>query len=220
MTSRNATSTSNYQIPLQQLQAELQQEVDSGTINLSDENALSSALNDINSSLQGGSSSSSGSENSSPADLKSKVDSLIANEVSSGKLTQQQATELQNLFQNAFSGGSQGAGSSGSLGTLNFTQVPLDQAAFADALNGATPITAGAVPPSATGNTGSGGGANNSNGTNDSSGTESAVQILQQFLQSLQNSTPSNATYNANGNATSINSSNPSLSSFLINYQS
>ena len=55
MTSIAATSSNNYLTPLQQLQAELQSEVNSGAVSSSDQTALSSALTDINSSLQGGS---------------------------------------------------------------------------------------------------------------------------------------------------------------------
>jgi hypothetical protein len=47
-------TSSTYSSPLQQLQAQLQQEVNSGAISQSDQSALSSALNDINSSLQNG----------------------------------------------------------------------------------------------------------------------------------------------------------------------
>src|ERR1700677_2318274 len=87
MTSISATSNNNYLSPLQLLQNELQTEVSSGAISSSDQSALSAALTDINSSLQSGSSSSStGGANASPGDLQSKIDALIAGEVSSGKL--------------------------------------------------------------------------------------------------------------------------------------
>jgi len=105
MTSISATSGSGYLSPLQQLQAELQSEVNSGAISSSDQGALSSALTDINSSLQAGSAGNSGGTNSPPGDLKIKIDNLIAGEVSSGKLTSAQATELQGVFQAAFAGG-------------------------------------------------------------------------------------------------------------------
>ena len=106
MTSISAASGGSYQSPLQLLQAELQSEVNSGSISSSDRSALSSALNDINSSLQGGGANGSTGSNAQPSsaapgDIKSKIDSLIAGEVSSGKLTAQQATELQGVFQNA-----------------------------------------------------------------------------------------------------------------------
>jgi hypothetical protein len=243
MTSISATSTSNYQLSLQQLQNDLQQEVNSGTISSSDETALSSALNDINSSLQGGSGSSgsSGAGSSSSGDLKSKLDSLIANEVSSGKLTQQQATELQGLFQNALGGNSQFAGSFtqagdptavgpvppgavGGAGGATLTAAgPAGSGAFGNVQN---PTAIGPVPPGAVGGAGGAtltaagpaGSGSASNGTNDTSGTDSANQILQQFLQSLQSSAP--VAYNANGGAAPINDSSSYLSSFLINYQS
>ena len=105
MTSISATSSSNYQSPLQQLQAELQSEVNSGAVSSSDQSALSSALTDINSSLQSGASASSSTSNTSPGDIQSKINSLIQGEVSSGKLTADQATELQGVFQNAFANG-------------------------------------------------------------------------------------------------------------------
>src|SRR6185437_2493860 len=62
---------------------------------------------DIDSSLQ--SSLTSGSK-ASPGDLKSKIDSLISSEVSSGKLTSDQATELKGVFKAAFANGPGGAG--------------------------------------------------------------------------------------------------------------
>ncbi len=110
MTSISAASGSNYLSPLQLLQNELQTEVSSGAISSSDQSALSSALNDINSSLQSDRPSGSGSgTNASPGDLQSKINTLIAGEVSSGKLTSDQATELQGVFAAAFANGPGGA---------------------------------------------------------------------------------------------------------------
>ena len=110
MTSLSAASSSTYLSPLQLLQNQLQTQVNSGAVSSSDQNALSSALTDINSSLQSGSASGTASgTNSAPGDLKSKIDNLIASEVSSGKLTSDQATELQGVFKAAFSNGGAGA---------------------------------------------------------------------------------------------------------------
>ncbi|MGO9396543.1 MAG: hypothetical protein ACLP19_01695 [Xanthobacteraceae bacterium] len=92
------------QSPLITLQNELTSMVSSGTISSSDQSALSSALTDINSALQSDASSSPPS----PTDIKSKIDSLIAQEVQNGKLTSDQATELQSVFSNAFSQGGPG----------------------------------------------------------------------------------------------------------------
>ena len=189
MTSISAASSSSYLSPLQKLQDELQTEVNSGAINSSDQNALSSALTDINSSLQSGPASDSGSStNSSPGDLKSKVDNLIAAQVSSGKLTSDQATELQGVFKAAFANGADGAGG---------------------AHHGHHGGHGGPPPVDSSSSTGS------------TSSTGSANDILQQFLQSLQNSAfgSSSTPYGATGISDPGNSSSASFSALLINYQ-
>jgi hypothetical protein len=107
MTSISAASINTYQSPLQKLQDELLSEVNSGAISSSDKDALSAALTDIDSAMQG--SRASGTRPS-PDELKSKIDDLIAGEVASGKLTSDQATELQGIFKAAFASGPGGAG--------------------------------------------------------------------------------------------------------------
>src|SRR5882672_12874874 len=117
MTSISAASAQYYQSPLQKLQDELQSEVSSGVISSSDKDALASALTDIDSSLQSSRSSDQASgTRPSPADLKSKIDDLINGEVSSGKLTSDQATELQGVFKAAFANGPGGAEAAGGNG--------------------------------------------------------------------------------------------------------
>ncbi|MGY8705536.1 hypothetical protein RAD16_07285 [Bradyrhizobium sp. 18BD] len=103
MTSISATSTSSYS-PLDRLKSELTKEVSAGTFSSSDETALSSALDDIDSALKSGASSSSSSSPPSPDEMQSKIDDVIQSEVSSGKLTSDQASELKNVFANTFSG--------------------------------------------------------------------------------------------------------------------
>ena len=99
MTSISAAGTNPYQSPLQKLQDELQSEVNSGAVSSSDQDALSSALSDIDSSLQAGRASDQASGTRPvPGDLKSKIDDLMNGEVSSGKLTSDQATERQGVF--------------------------------------------------------------------------------------------------------------------------
>ena len=116
MTSISAASSSTLS-PLQKLQDQLQAEVNSGAISSSDQSALSSALTDITSTLQNGTAADqAGGSSAAPGDLKSKIDGLIANEVSSGKLTSDQATELKGVFQAAFANGPSGAGGSGGPG--------------------------------------------------------------------------------------------------------
>jgi hypothetical protein len=114
MTSIPATSNTTHQSPLQRLQDELKSEIASGDISSSDRTALSSALSDINSALQSSASDQASDTNTktAPHDLQSKISSLIAGEVSSGKLTNDQATELQGLFKAAFANGR--GGTSGS----------------------------------------------------------------------------------------------------------
>ena len=111
MTSISAASAQTYQSPLQKLQDELLSEVKSGAIKSSDQDALASALTDIDSAMQASRASDQASgTRPSHADLKSKIDDLIAGEVSSGKLTSDQATELQGIFKAAFANGPGGAG--------------------------------------------------------------------------------------------------------------
>jgi hypothetical protein len=199
MTSISATSSSAYLTPLQKLQNELQTEVSSGAVNSSDQTALSSALTDINSSLQSGgsngSSGQSGGAQSAPGDLKSKIDNLIAGEVSSGKLTSDQATKLQDVFKATFANGAGGAGGAGG----------------AHGHHGGH----GGPPPAD--------GSSSTDSTSSSSGTTSTADIVQQFLQSLQNSLSTSASsstsYNAAGSTGSANNSSSSFSALLINYQ-
>jgi hypothetical protein len=191
MTSISAASGATYQTPLQKLQAELQSEVNSGTISSSDETALSSALSDIDSSLQSSRASDQTSGTSaSPGDLKSKIDDLIAGEVSSGKLTSDQATELQGIFKAAFGHGPGGAGAPGGAG--------------------------GPPPSDGSSSTGSTDSTDSTDGTDSSS----IAATLQQFFQSLQDSLSgsSSTSYSASGNNSSDGTS--SFSALLIDYHS
>jgi hypothetical protein len=194
MTSISAISSSNYQSPLQKLQDELQAEISSGTIGSSDQDALSSALTDIDSSLQSSrASDSAGGTRPSPGDLKSKIDDLIAGEVSSGKLTSDQATELQGVFKAAFANGPGGAGGPGGPGGAHGGHdgpPPTDSASSTDS-------------------------------TSSSSGTSSADDILQQFLQSLQESlsASSSTSYSATGSSSTASNASSSFSALLIDYQ-
>ena len=193
MTSISAASTNTYQSPLQKLQDELQSEVNSGAISSSDKDALSAALTDIDSAMQAGrASDQAGGTRPSPGELKSKIDDLIAGEVSSGKLTSDQATELQGIFKAAFAngpGGSRGPGGAGG-------PPP-----------GGGP---GGPPPS-----------DEASSSDDTSSTSTSVEdILKQFLESLQEqmSASSSSSYSATGTASSGKS--VSFSALLIDYQS
>ena len=190
MTSISAISSSNYQSPLQKLQDELQAEINSGTIGSSDQDALSSALTDIDSSLQSSrASDSAGGTRPSPGDLKSKIDDLIAGEVSSGKLTSDQATELQGVFKAAFANGPGGPGGAGGAHGGHGGPPPAD-------------------------------GASSSDSASSSSGASSAdilQQFLQSLQESL--SASSSTSYSATGSSSTASNASSSFSALLIDYQ-
>ena len=195
MTSISAASAQTYQSPLQKLQDELLSEVKSGAIKSSDQDALASALSDIDSAMQASRASDQASgTRPSHADLKSKIDDLINSEVSSGKLTSDQATELQGIFKAAFANGPGGAGGPGGP-------------------RGAGGPPPGGPPPSDV--------ASSSEETSSSSSSSTSIDdILKQFLQSLQESlsASSSTPYGATGATSS--SSTASFSALLIDYQS
>lgn len=113
MSAISGLSSNSYSFtsPLDLLKNELAKEVSSGAISSGDQDALSSALDSIDSSLQGARESDRASGvRPSPDEMKSKVDDLIEAQVSSGALTSDQAEELKGVFQNAFAGGPGGAG--------------------------------------------------------------------------------------------------------------
>lgn len=113
MTSISAAGGSSYQSPLQKLQQELQAELTSGKISSGDQDALSTALDSIDQSMQADRGSASSGVRPSPDDMKSKIDDLIRAQVSSGTLTSDQADELKGVFEAAFAdgpGGAKGAG--------------------------------------------------------------------------------------------------------------
>ena len=193
MTSISAASINTYQSPLQKLQDELQSEVNSGAISSSDKDALSAALTDIDSAMQASrASDQAGGTRPAPGELKSKIDDLIAGEVSSGKLTSDQATELQGIFKAAFANGPGGARGPGGAG-------------------GPPPGGgAGGPPPS-----------DEASSSDDTSSTSTSVEdILKQFLESLQEqmSASSSSAYSATGTASGGKS--VSFSALLIDYQS
>jgi len=181
--------------PLDLLQNELSSEVSAGTISASDQSALSTALDSIDASLKSehGAGQSSGARPSHD-DIKSKITDLINAQVQNGTLTGDQATELQNVFQNAFANGPGGRGGPDS----------------------------GAGGPGGPGGPGSPGGPDGDPDGDGSSTTSSSTsstasdisKLLNDFLDSLQNSTNQPNSYDGTG---ATQSANPSL---LFDYQS
>lgn len=90
--------------PRDMLQNALSTQVASGKIDASDQGALSAALDSIDSSMRAerGSFSSTRTAPPSPDEARSKIDSLINDQVSSGALTSDQADELKQLFSDTF----------------------------------------------------------------------------------------------------------------------
>ncbi len=187
MTSISAAAGSSTQSPLQKLQQELQAEITSGKISSGNQDALSAALDSIDQSMQADRDSAGGGTRPAPGEMKSKIDDLIGAQVSSGKLTSDQADELKGVFEAAFAHGPGGAG--GARG-------------------------AGGPPP---------GGSPPSDSVDDSNGTDGATDIndiMQQFLDSLQQSleTSTSSAYSASG--VTATGAAASFTALLVDYKS
>lgn len=215
--------------PLERLQTELASEVSASTVSTSDSDALSSAIKDIDSSLKSaGEAAQSSGTRPSPSDIKSKIDELIASQVSDGKLTSDQADELKNVFAQAFAkgpGGTQGGGPGGGI---------------ADALGGGQggpgggghggpggPRGAGGPPPGGPPPGGGAGGPDSASSSSDStdstddsssssSSTESdVIQLLKEFVKAVQNQlSKSSASYDSSGQNSKV------TASLVVDYQS
>ncbi|NVO13670.1 MAG: hypothetical protein HXX10_06515 [Rhodoplanes sp.] len=179
--------------PRDRLQNELLSEISSGTVSASDQSALSSALDSIDSALKstGESSRSAGSAPPSPDEMKAKITDLINQQVKSGALTSDQADELSNIFDSAFKNGAGGPGGAGGAG--------------GPPPGGPPPGGGGAGPgaSSSTDNTPS----SDSSSSDSSSSTDSAVaKLLAEFLDAVQQSTSSSSGYDANGKSSRLSS--------------
>jgi hypothetical protein len=165
------------QSPLDHMKSVLSDEVSSGSIDESDESALSSALESIDESLKSdaeSSSSSSTSSSSTKTDMKSKIEGLIDDQVTSGTLTDDQASELKKLFSDASPKQGEGAGA---------PPPPPDDASSSTSTS------------------------TSSTSTTDSTSTDdSTSSALSDFLAALK-SQQSGSTYGSNGGLTSASSS-------------
>src|SRR3954451_11744639 len=176
MTSISASSRNGFS-PLDLLKQELPKEVSAGKVGATDQTTLSSALDDIDSALKGGSSGTSASKGSSTppshAEMQSKIDDLIQGEVDSGKLSSDQAGELKNVFASAFSGGPGGARGAG-----------------------------GPPPPPPSDES-----SDTSSSSSSSSTASDVEELLKKLLDSLQSSNSKTSSYGANGTSSSSSSS-------------
>jgi hypothetical protein len=206
MSSISALGSSQYSSPLQQLEAELQSEVSDGTISSSDQSALSSALTNIDSSLTAGQSSQAvgSAGDAGPGDIKSKINSLIQAQVASGALTSNQATELQNLFNDTFGHGSDGPGGPGGPGGPQGGPPPGPPPSGAGSSGSASAITQLLDSASST--------SGDTSGDTSSTDSSSSSNVLQDFLKLLQDA--QSFAYGANGTSASN-----AAASTLVNYQ-
>jgi hypothetical protein len=207
MTSISSTSSPWQQYsPSQLLQNQLQQDVSSGQVSSIDATALSSALDQIQTSLQSGASTSTSTSTTSssdatsttppsPSDLQTKISSLIDAQVNSGTLTSSQASELKDVFSQTFGSGSTTADASGVQGHHG-GHGGHHHAASATATDASTDTDSDATSTTAS--------------SSSSSSTDSTQQLIDQFLQSLQSA--QSTSYSAAGTTGTSN-----LSSLLMN---
>jgi len=206
------SSQYTYTSPLQQLEAELQSEVSDGTVSSSDGSALSSALTSINNSLtadqsSSGSQAAGGTGDNGPGDIKSKINSLIQAQVSSGALTSDQATELQNLFSNTFGNGPGGQGGPGGPGgPQGFGGPPPGSPPSGSS---ASSSSTSALEQLLDGSSST----DSSSADSSSTDSNSLSNVLQDFLKQLQDA--QSLSYGANGTTTATSSLSPTL----LNYQ-
>jgi len=213
--------------PLSRLQSTLASEVSSGAISSSDQSALSSALSDIDSALksqapQAGTSPSSGTPPSRDA-IKSKIDSLIADEVKSGKLTSAQADELKQVFAKAFQGHHQGGGEDGPGGPggaggpggggANSTSTDPADANKDGVVTAAEQAAYDAAHSTQADATTSSDATSSSASSSDTSGSDTS-KVLSDFLKMIQESQSNASSYGANGD-----SADSRIQSLVVNYQ-
>ncbi len=229
MTSISALSSHHhYASPLKRLQDEQQAEVGSGAVNASHQSALSSALTEIDSVLQSSSVSDQSADGGSSADtLKSRIDGLIQQEVSAGKLTDEQATELQGILKAALSQGPAGAGgpppgpppgdgpppanvtdgSSSGSSVVDLLQQSLDslKALLTDSTSSGTTGSSGTRQEAG----------GSSSATDGSASGNAAADVLEQFLQLLKTSL-ADSTYSTTRSDDQTKANDPSMSGVLI----
>lgn len=215
MTSITSAASSQLTSPLSILQNELSSEVSSGKISSTDETALSSALKDIDAALKSQSSS-----GTSAGDVKSKIDDLIDAEVKDGKLTADQASELKNVFAQAF-------GSADSAGTTTDADATGgSSAASSGSSSSSSSSTTTSTDPADTNKDGVVSAAERAaydakeakatSGSSDTGSSSSNVaDLLRDFLAVLRSSTDSSSSYTANGQKNAVSQS----ASQVVDYQ-
>lgn len=181
--------------PFDRVQNTLKRDVDAGTISATDGTALASAISDIGSQLQAGGATATAATGTStatgsttPTSMKDRVDSMIDGEVSSGKLTSDQASELKQVFAQAHAHmhGAHGHGGGDGGGAI-------------DALTGSSSDGTDAV----TGSSAVGGTSATSPVSALETAATSAITALESFLTQFKSAVSANSTYGATGSSSS-----------------
>jgi uncharacterized membrane protein YdfJ with MMPL/SSD domain len=181
--------------PRDRLQSELTSEISAGSINATDQAALSAAIDEIDSSLKsaGETARKSGSTRPSPDEMKSKISDLIAEQVSAGKLTSEQAEELSNIFEQTLAGGAGGPPPGGGPGGPGGP----------GGAGGAPGGTAKADDDSSS-----------TSSTSSTSTDDDIMKLLTDFMKALQDKVSQNSGYSSNGQTSSVSAS------LIINFES
>lgn len=175
-------STAAMMSPNDRMKLALQSAVSAGTVNSADQSALSSAMDDIDTAMKSGGPPTAGTSQSA---MKTKVDGLIDQEVSDGKLTSDQATELKSVYAQAAAKMGHGHHAHGGPPPSDDSDDPLS--------------TTAASATSATSSTSS------------ADTTKAAIDQLMAFLQQLEQSVSSSSTYGSTGTSTASNSTSSSV---------
>jgi len=153
--------------------------------------------------------------------MKTKIDSLIQAQVQSGNLTSNQASELQNVFANAFSqggpggaGGPGGFGGSGCSGGAGGPTCTGDAGSSSGSSSNVLQLLLSLSTSSSGSDSSTGTTTTDSSGTSGSSASADLKSLLQDFLKLVQDSTSATTGYGADGQTTSQSAA------LLINYQS
>jgi hypothetical protein len=171
-------SVASMMSPNDRMKLALQAAVSTGSVKSTDQSALSGALDDIDAAMK---SSGPSAANTSASAMKTKVDGLIDKEVTDGKLTDDQATELKSVFADAASkmGGPKGTGGPGGPG--------------------------GPPPPPPSDDSG------DDTTTSSTDTTKSAIEQMIAFLKQLEQTVSSSSTYGSTGTSTASNSTSSSV---------
>ena len=196
--------SSNSSTPLPFVQRTLQRDVAAGSVSSADETALTAAIGDIASQLQGGTTSTSTTTTNTSAStpstsMKDRVDGLIDDQVSSGKLTSDQASELKGVFAQAHAPmhGAHGHHGGGG-GALDSLLASLTSQSSTDTTT--DPVTGTSVSSTTAATS-----ASSTNALETSAST--AIAAMEAFLNQFKAAISSNSTYAANGQSTGTPSS-------------